>query len=110
MFLPIEISYAPLVFLQYSKIVDFYDIPVICYGLRSDFQCEPFEGSKYLMAIADEIEEIKTLCSFCNKKATINARFINDKITNTGEQIMIGDSEYKAVCRKCYNNLLKMNS
>jgi len=53
---------------QLSNVVDILNIPVICYGLRSDFTLEPFSGSKYLMAIADNIEEIKTICYFCKNK------------------------------------------
>ena len=85
---------------QLSDIVDNYNIPVICYGLRADFKQEPFEGSKYLMAIADKIEELKTIC-FCGEKATVNARVINNKIVYDGEQIQIGGNEsYIPVCRK----------
>jgi len=85
---------------QLTEIVDKYDTPVICYGLRSDFQLEPFEGSTYLMAIADSIEEIKTIC-WCGKKATINARIVDGKITTTGEQVQIGGNEsYISLCRK----------
>lgn len=86
---------------QLSDIVDYLDIPVICYGLRSDFKNELFEGSKALLAIADKIEELKTICE-CSKKATCNMRMLNGKITTSGNQILIGDLEYKAVCRKCY--------
>lgn len=94
---------------QLSDIVDELDIPVICYGLRSDFQLESFEGSQYLMAIADNVEEIKTICTKCNnKKAIINARIIDEKILTKGEQVQIGGNEtYKALCRKCYKSILK---
>lgn len=85
---------------QLSDIVDDYNIPVICYGLRSDFKNEPFSASSYLMAIADKIEELKTIC-FCGNKATVNARIIDDKIVHNGEQIQIGGNEsYVSVCRK----------
>jgi thymidine kinase len=92
---------------QLSDIVDILNIPVICYGLRNDFRLKPFEASSYLMMIADEIEEIKTICSYCGtKKATINGKFLNDKLIIEGEQIEIGGNEkYKPLCRKCYNNL-----
>lgn len=95
---------------ELSKIVNDFDIPVITYGLRSDFTLEPFDGSKYLMAIADSIEEIKTICKICNdKKAVINARFnSSDQIETVGNQIQIGGNEtYKAICRKCYSKLIK---
>tara|TARA_R110000782_G_scaffold69322_3_gene139495 strand:+ start:109 stop:678 length:570 start_codon:yes stop_codon:yes gene_type:complete len=87
---------------QLTDVVDFMDIPVICYGLRSDFKLNPFEGSSYLMAIADDIEEIKTIC-WCGKKAIINARVSDGKIIKKGEQIQIGGNEsYTTLCRKHY--------
>lgn len=94
---------------QLSDIVDIMDIPVICYGLRSDFIMEPFEGSKYLMAIADTIEEIKTICSECKtKKATVNARFDDGVISTSGGQIKIGGNDtYRPLCRKCYKQIIK---
>lgn len=91
--------------LQLSDIVDYLDIPVICYGLRSDFQMKFFEGSGPLMEIADKIEEIKTICE-CGKKAIINMRMINGIPTTRGEQVLIGGNDsYKSVCRKCYKKL-----
>jgi len=94
---------------QLSDIVDVKNIPVICYGLRSDFIMEPFEGSKYLMTISDSIEEIKTICTVCNKKkAIVNVRISDNKIVTDGEQVMIGGNEtYQPMCRKCYKNKLK---
>lgn len=91
--------------LQLSDVVDFLDIPVICYGLRSDFQMKFFTGSGPLMEMADKIEEIKTICE-CGKKATINMRMINGIPTTTGSQVLIGGNDsYKSVCRKCYKKL-----
>ncbi len=88
-----------------SDVTDFLDIPVICYGLRADFQMNFFEGSGALMEIADKIEEIKTICE-CGKKATINMRMINGIPTTTGAKILIGGNDsYKSVCRKCYKKL-----
>lgn len=94
---------------QLSDVVDQLNIPVICYGLRSDFSLEPFEASKYLMAIADNVEEIKTICSECKrKKAVVNARIIDDKIITEGDQVQIGGNKsYKTLCRRCYKKLLK---
>ena len=87
---------------QLTEIVDEYNTPVICYGLRSDYRLEYFEGSAYLMALADTIEELKTICT-CGKKATINAKFVDGKITTSGEQIEIGGNElYTSLCRKCF--------
>ena len=86
---------------QLTDIVDRLDIPVLSYGLRSDFRAEPFEGSLYLLILADEISEIKTIC-YCGRKAIMNIRIDakNRKITK-GQQIDIGGNErYISVCRK----------
>ena len=85
-----------------AKIVDKKDCPVICYGLRTDFLGNLFEGSARLMAIADVIEEIPTVC-WCGKKAQFNARIKDGKITRIGKQIKYGDSTYTALCRRHYN-------
>lgn len=83
-----------------AHIVDDLNVPVMCYGLRSDFQLNLFEGSERLLAIADEIKEIKTVC-WCGKKATCNARYNEHGIVRNGEQIMLGaNDEYIALCRK----------
>lgn len=88
--------------IELSDVVDILDIPVICYGLRADFQMNFFEGSGPLMEIADKIEEIKTICE-CGRKATINMRLVNGIPTTRGEKILIGGNDsYKSVCRKCY--------
>ena len=95
---------------QLAKIVDKMGIPVICYGLRSDFKREPFESTKYLMAIADELEEMKTICSVCGKKkATVNARLVDDKVVIEGPQVAVGGNElYKPMCRTCHTSLLNL--
>ncbi len=91
--------------MQLSDVVDMLEIPVICYGLRSDFRLNFFEGAKALMEVADKIEEIKTICE-CGKKATVNMRLVNGIPTTSGAQILIGGNDsYKAVCRKCYKKL-----
>ena len=85
---------------QLVDIVDDRNIPVICYGLRADFQGNLFEGSHWLMAWADTIEEIKTVC-WCGRKATCNARVMGGKVVKSGEQIVLGGNEsYVALCRK----------
>ena len=86
------------------RVVDELDIPVLAYGLRTDFLSEPFEGSKYLLSLADELIEVRTICH-CGKKATMNAKFDSSKkIIKSGEQIDIGGNEkYIALCRKHYN-------
>lgn len=91
--------------IAFAKIVDELDIPVMAFGLKNDFKNELFEGSKYLLLYADKIEELKTICWFCHKKATMNLRMNNNKPVYTGEQIQIGGNEsYFPVCRKHYVN------
>ena len=81
-------------------IVDDLNIPVICYGLRTDFRGEFFEGSRELLCWADTIEEIKTIC-WCGRKATFNARVHDGKIVREGEQILLGgNSQYISLCRR----------
>ena len=77
---------------------------MLAYGLRTDFLGETFEGSRYLMAWADEIKEIKTICH-CGKKATMNARIdATGKMETEGAQIEIGGNErYVSLCRSCYS-------
>lgn len=83
------------------------NIPVLCYGLLTNFKTELFEGSKRLVEIAESLMEIKAVCE-CGKKATVNARFINGKIVLNGDEVLIGgDESYKAMCYNCYNSLKK---
>lgn len=85
-----------------SDIVDFFDIPVICYGLRTDFLNHLFPGSKRLMEIADVIEVVPTVC-WCGKRAQCNTRYADGKIVKEGAQIILGSNEsYVALCRKHY--------
>lgn len=78
-------------------------VPVICYGLRTDFQSRLFEGSKRLMELADSIEEVKVTCQFCNRKAILNMRFVDGKPTLSGEQIVLGgDESYAPTCFTCF--------
>lgn len=80
------------------------NIPVIAYGLKNDFKNNLFEGSAAAICVAEKLEEIETLCAFCNKKATMNLRFQKGKPIHEGEQIQIGDEEYRPVCHKHYLN------
>ena len=85
-----------------SDIVDFMEVPVVCYGLRTDFQINLFPGSERLIAIADTIQEIKTVC-WCGRKAICNARFNSTGIVRDGEQVVLGANDrYVALCRKHY--------
>lgn len=92
--------------LQLARIVDELNIPVMGFGLKNDFQNELFEGSKYMLLYADKIEEMKTICWFCERKATMNLRVDEQgRPVYTGEQIQIGGNDtYYPVCRKCHAN------
>lgn len=84
------------------------DIPIIAYGLRTDFKLNGFPGSKRILLIAHSIEELKTICR-CGKKAIFNARKINGKFVSDGQQVAIdGENkvEYESLCGKCYNKLV----
>lgn len=84
-----------------GRVADELSIPVLCYGLRTDFQAELFEGSMHLLALADELVELKTICP-CGRKATMNLRIGEDgKAIKEGAQKVIGGNEsYIALCRK----------
>lgn len=83
-----------------ARIVDELNVPVMTYGLRTDFQLHFFPGSLRMMELADEIKEVKTVC-WCGKKAMCNARYNANGIVRTGAQIMLGaNDEYIALCRK----------
>lgn len=85
-------------------IVRNYNIPVVCYGLKTDFQTNLFEGSKRLLELAENITEIKSIC-WCGSKATQNARVINGKFIEEGEIVQIGANEsYIPLCTKHYFN------
>ncbi len=83
------------------------DIPVICYGLRSDFRTDLFEGSRRLFELADEISEIKTTCFFCNRRALFNLKLLNGEATIEGPSIELGAEEkYLPACAGCYSKQL----
>ena len=89
---------------QLFEIAVVLDIPVICYGLRTDFMMEGFEGSTRLLLLAHSIEEMKTICK-CGKKAILNGRKINDKFVFEGEQVAIDNIDnvqYESLCGHCY--------
>ena len=91
--------------LQLRKIVSLCGVPVLCFGLRTDFKCNLFPGSKALFALADEIEEVRSICK-CGAKATVNARLdpMGNVITE-GAQVEIGGNEkYESMCWRCYND------
>ena len=88
---------------QLREIVDEQDIPVLCFGLRTDFLTHFFPGAMRLMELADSITEIKTVCA-CGSKATVNARIDeNGKIVTSGGQILLGGNDsYVAMCHRCW--------
>ena len=88
---------------QLRSIVDEQNIPVLCFGLRTDFQTKLFPGSRRLMEVADTIQEIKTVCD-CGVKATVNARIDgNGHIVTEGEQVVLGGNDsYIAMCHRCW--------
>ena len=90
------------------RIVDECDVPVLCFGLRTDFLCHLFPGSKRLFEVADSVAEIKTVCE-CGSKATVNARLDADmKIVTEGTQVMLGGNErYIAMCHRCWQKAIK---
>ena len=93
---------------QLRGIVDNEDVPVLCFGLRTDFLTRCFPGSKRLLELADSITEIKTVCA-CGRKATVNARIGEDgRIITQGDQVFLGGNDsYVAMCHKCWADRIK---
>lgn len=92
---------------ELRRIVDELNVPVLCYGLRTDFLTRLFEGSRRLFEVADSVTEIKTICA-CGKKAIVNARIDgNGKIVTSGGQILIGGNDsYVAMCHTCWKRAI----
>ena len=95
---------------QLRAIVDEHNIPVMCFGLRTDFQTKLFPGSLRLMEVADTIQEIKTICD-CGAKATVNARIDSTGhiITHGAQVVLGGNDSYIAMCHKCYVRGIREN-
>ena len=93
------------------KLVDEEDLPVLCFGLRTDFLTHFFPGAMRLMELADSITEIKTICE-CGRKATVNARFDDSgRIITEGDQVVLGGNDrYTAMCHKCWVDRIKKQS
>lgn len=93
---------------ELREIVNEYDVPVLCFGLRTDFLTRLFPGSKRLFEIADTISEIKTMCE-CGAKATVSARIDSTgKIVTAGRQVMLGGNDrYLAMCHRCFKKKTK---
>ena len=93
---------------QLRTLVDEEDLPVLCFGLRTDFLTHFFPGARRLMELADSITEIKTVCA-CGRKATVNARIDeNGNVITEGQQVMLGGNDsYVAMCHKCWKEKIK---
>ncbi len=88
---------------QLHRAAHLLDIPVICYGIRSDFAGEPFPGSAYLLTLADSVEELKNICA-CGRKATMNPRFDErgQRIVSGAQVAIEGPVEYRPMCARCF--------
>ena len=95
---------------QLRAVVDEFGIPVMCFGLRTDFLCSLFPGSRRLMEVADTIQEIKTMCD-CGAKATVNARIdgLGHIVTEGAQVVLGGNDSYIAMCHKCYIRGIREN-
>ena len=95
---------------QLGKVADLLNIPVMCYGIRTDFQGELFEGSSELLSLADNLIELKTICYDCGRKATmVVRRDDNNKIVTEGSKVVVGGNDiYTPVCRKHFRKLTKL--
>lgn len=101
--------FTPLQIEQMRAIVDDFDIPVLNFGLRTDFRTQAFPGSLRLLELADSITEIKTICS-CGRKATVNARVIDGKVVTEGPQVYLGGNDsYVAMCHSCWKKQIEKN-
>jgi thymidine kinase len=98
---------SPRVIEQLRTLTKTHSVPVICYGLRTDFRTRLFPGSQRLLELADAIEEVKVTCQFCNRKAIYNMRFAKGEPTLSGAQVELGAEEsYLPVCFKCWDERL----
>ena len=95
---------------QLGQVADKLNYPVMCYGIRTDFRGELFEGSSELLALADNLIELKTICSLCSRKATmVVRRDENNKIVTEGSKVVVGGNDiYTPVCRKHFRKLTKL--
>ena len=93
---------------QLRELVDDEDLPVLCFGLRTDFLTHFFPGAQRLMELADSLTEIKTVCA-CGRKATVNARIDeNGRVTTQGDQVLLGGNDrYIAMCHKCWKDRIR---
>jgi thymidine kinase len=98
---------SPFVVDQLRALTHELDVPVICYGLRTDFQTRLFDGARRLFEVADRIEEVKVTCQYCNRKAIFNMRLVGGEPAHEGVQVHLGgDESYLPVCYACYADRL----
>jgi thymidine kinase len=96
---------------ELRHVATIHDIPVICYGIRTDFRTQLFPGSARLFEVADQLEEIKSVCQYCRSKAVFNLRLLNGEPVGEGPVIVLGDSDtYQAVCGLHYYQLVRADS
>ena len=92
---------------ELRELVDEQNLPVLCFGLRTDFLTHFFPGAQRLMELADSLTEIKTVCA-CGKKATVNARIADGKVVTEGSQVLLGGNDsYVAMCHKCWKEKIR---
>jgi len=92
---------------ELRELVDEKNLPVLCFGLRTDFLTHFFPGAQRLMELADSLTEIKTVCA-CGKKATVNARIADGKVVTEGSQVLLGGNDsYVAMCHKCWKKRIR---
>ena len=92
---------------ELAKVCDKFNIPVMCYGIRTDFRGELFTGSMGLLTYADTLTELKTICEYenCARNATMVARYVDGNLVTEGEKVVIGGEHYKVYCRKHFRKI-----
>jgi len=92
---------------ELARVCDKFNIPIMCYGIRTDFRGELFSGSMGLLTYADTLIELKTICEYenCARKATMVARYVDGKLVTEGEKVVIGGEHYKVYCRKHFRKI-----
>ena len=95
---------------QLRFLVDEHNIPVLCFGLRTDFLTHLFPGSRRLFEVADSLTEIKTVCA-CGRKATVNARIAEGRVVTEGDQVFLGGNDsYIAMCHRCWKRRIRQEA
>ena len=95
---------------QLRFLVDEHNIPVLCFGLRTDFLTHLFPGSRRLFEVADSLTEIKTVCA-CGRKATVNARIAEGRVVTEGDQVFLGGTDsYIAMCHRCWKRRIRQEA